>query len=73
MNLRLNQLHLSLTHEVQCCTAIGSGIKSGDDVAADPAKHPYKRSPMNGPQRECFGMRGTAALGRYLDSILYLV
>lgn len=45
LNLRLNQLHLSLTHEVQCCTAIGSGINNGDDGSSRSGKTPLQTQP----------------------------
>lgn len=45
LNLRLNQLHLSLTHEVQCWTAIGSGIKNGDDGSSRSGKTSLQTQP----------------------------
>lgn len=48
LGLRLNQLHLSLTHEVQCWTAIGSGVKNGDDGSSRSGKASLQMQPNGG-------------------------
>lgn len=71
--LRLNRLHLSLTHEVQCWTAIGSGIKNGDDVSSRSGKTSLpKAAQWRGPRRMFLDagvwQHRRQLLARYYDS-----
>ena len=58
--LRLKRLHLSLTHEGQCWTAIGSGINNGDDVSSRSGKTSLQMQPNGGAPNKCFWMQKSA-------------